>query len=510
MASDLSRKGFFNAMVFMFNIVVTTIVGFIITPLLFGYLGPAQFATWKICQRLLSFVSAADGRATQALKWTIANVQDSDDFELKQRQVGSALIVWLRFLPLVLVGGFTIVWFSPSFIGDLDPSMYFMTQITCALLLLNLFLMPLKAIPEAVMVGMNIGYKSNWVESVIAVFSAIVMVVVAYLGWGMIGLGGVMVAAGILGGILKLYLAKRFLKWFAAKKPTKRELKKFFGFSIWIFAWTFVDKLMLSSDLVILGMAASLEEVSVFVFYSYGMYTTITICGLSVSSIIPGLGGLVGKGAYERVMGIYNELFIFIWGCISVCGTTIILLNHSFVKLWIGDDIHITNFENLLLVILMAQLVLIRKDAYIIDVTLDIKNKVIIGFISVVISIALAYVFSMFIFEKPMAGLMLGFIIGRLLLSFYYPIFVIREIRGDILNYLYYTMRPTLVTLAMFAFAYKYQGTFLLTSWFSFVSWLIILSILIIIIVFVLGLNKSQKLSVVKRLQRLPVLKKVL
>src|SRR2546425_7436436 len=58
-------------------------------------------------------MSAADGRPTEALRLLIATKQGADDPMEHRRAVGSALVVWLWFLPLVAGVGAVLVWLSP-------------------------------------------------------------------------------------------------------------------------------------------------------------------------------------------------------------------------------------------------------------------------------------------------------------------------------------------------------------------------------------------------------------
>ena len=51
------------------------------------------------------YLTPGSGRPTYALKWTLVNQQASDDYEQKRRYIGSTLIIWLLFLPVLLVLG---------------------------------------------------------------------------------------------------------------------------------------------------------------------------------------------------------------------------------------------------------------------------------------------------------------------------------------------------------------------------------------------------------------------
>jgi len=55
--------------------------------------------------RLVTYMSAADGRPTEAIRLMVANRQAVDDATTQRRYVGAALAVWLLFLPIITAAG---------------------------------------------------------------------------------------------------------------------------------------------------------------------------------------------------------------------------------------------------------------------------------------------------------------------------------------------------------------------------------------------------------------------
>ena len=95
---SLSKKASLNVMTMALDHGSRLIVSFIITPLLVSGLGEFFYGVWQVLKQLVGQISPASGRATQALKWTIARQQASSDFEKKRRHIGSPLVVWLLLL----------------------------------------------------------------------------------------------------------------------------------------------------------------------------------------------------------------------------------------------------------------------------------------------------------------------------------------------------------------------------------------------------------------------------
>src|SRR5438067_11365383 len=102
----------------------------IFVPILVGGLGRSLYGVWEMLGRLVGYMTAGDGRPTQALRLVISNLQASDDDGAKRRYVGGAIVVWLLFLPVVLAAGAGLVWFAPT-ITTVAPALVPVVRLTC-------------------------------------------------------------------------------------------------------------------------------------------------------------------------------------------------------------------------------------------------------------------------------------------------------------------------------------------------------------------------------------------
>lgn len=499
---NLTQSTFLNAASSLFNYGTGIVVAFILNPLLLAFLGAELFGTWKICQRLLTYVSATDGRASQALKWTIASRRSTSETEQKQREIGCAIIVWLRFLPLILVAGGLLSWFSPHFIHDLPARYFTITRLTCAVLVVNLLLFPLKSIPESVMVGMNLGYKTTWINAFGNLLGGILMALAAWIGWGLVGLATALLVASLFRGGAILFQARRKLPWFAVRKPEKGEVGEFFNFSIWVLAWTFVNKFLLSSDIIILGLISSAGLVASYSLTFYAVQTLINLSAILVTSGMPGMGDIVGRGELKKASAVRSEIMVSSWLMAVVVGSMVLLLNRPFITLWVGAE-HFVGFgQNLLMVILMTQLIFIRNDAFIVDVTLKIRTKVLWGGFSTVVGLTLALLLGRYL-ASPIAGVLTGLIGGRLILSILYPWLVGRHFQENFLKLTPRVIRQTFVLAILFGVSGYSAPRINIQTW----PELFILGIISLLTVsgvaFVLGLDAEQKRQMMFRVRQL-------
>ena len=217
----------------------------------------------------------------------------------------------------------------------------------------------------------------------------------------------------------------------------------------------FVNKFFLNSEIVILGMVSTTTTVTIYTITQYSIQLGIHLAALVVGASLSGLGGVIGTGEFQKASEIRTELFSILWLFLTVLGCSILMWNRSFVGLWVGSEYFANLLVNALMVLLVFQVVFIRADAFILNVTLDIKKKVLYGAVSTALSIGLAY-WGCLCFE--MAGLIIGLIIGRGVMTALFPWLVCKSLDISFLHQLPGMLRP-LLTLAMLFLLSMYLGS---------------------------------------------------
>jgi O-antigen/teichoic acid export membrane protein len=419
-AGRLTQKAYLNGLAALLDYSAKVVVTSLITPVLVAGLGSSLFGVWQILSKLITYISAADGRPTQALKWVIANQQSINNDELKRRQVGSALGVWLLFLPILIALGTVLVWFVPM-ITKVPGELYSTVRYSCALLVINLLLTNLIALPESVLRGMNLGYKRMGLQAGLNVVGGAITVGAIYLGLGLIGVTAAQVVLTGLTGVLFWLVVKKYVAWFGIIRPSFRDVRSFLTISNWWLAWSWITKVMMASDVVILGIMASASVVTSYALTSYAGLAVLSASTVMIGAATPGLGGVIGSNNFEKASRLREEMMTASWLFVTAAGSTILLWNRSFVFLWVGQEHYAGFWPNLLIVLLVAQLVFIRNHTYIIDLTLKMRKKVIVGSVAVALSIGLS---ALLIPLLGITGLCLGMLAGRMLLTIYYPTLV--------------------------------------------------------------------------------------
>jgi len=449
--ASLMKKASLNALASVLDYAARLLAGFVMTPFLVAGLGDYGYGVWQVLGRLVGYVSPASGRPSQALKWTIAKLQFSTDYEEKRRQVGSALQVWFLFLPVLTLGGAVLTWFAPVWLRS-SPALTWSVRAAAALLVVDMIMTSLTEVPRSVLQGENLGYKRMGLSAGLVFVGTGLTALALWLEAGLVGVATAELARTLLTGLLFLQVTRAYVPWFGAARPLKGAVRQFLGLSGWFLAWNLIMQLMRGSDVVILGFFGSPELVTGYSLTRYAPETIVSLVAIVVFGITPGLGGIIGAGKLDRAIRVRNEIMTFTWLLMTCLGATILLWNAALVRLWVGPQYYMGALSNLLVMVMVGQFVLIRNDANIIDLTLDLRRKVLAGLFSTSLSVVVAALAVGWL-RMGVVGLCASFIASRLMLSLGYPWLVGRFLGVPLRDQLRSAVRPALVTALLFGVA---------------------------------------------------------
>jgi O-antigen/teichoic acid export membrane protein len=462
----LTQKATLNMVASFLDYGARIVVGFLLNPILVSRLGDSVFGVYQVLGRLIGYATPAGGRPSQALKWTLAHHQHSTDYEEKRRQVGSALTVWFIFLPPLAIAAGILGWFAPVWLNVPD-NLTTTVRLAAALLAADLIVTNLATIPQSVLQGENLGYKRMGLSTVLVVAGGGLTALVVVLGGGLVGVAASVVATTAVTGLLFVWVAERNVDWFGMERMSVRAVFPFMRLSGWFLLWNLVMQVMRGSDVVVLGIAGSTELVAVYVLARYVPEAIFGGVAIVVSGVMPGLGGLIGARQGERAARIRSESMSMTWLIATAVGAVYLLFGEAFLRLWVGESYYPGQLASFLIIVMVLQFALIRNDAAIIDLTLDLRAKVLLGFLSAAIAVGLGIVFVQALDEK-ITGLALGFIVGRAVQSVAYPWLVGRAFGISARRQVVGVVRPGIVTAVL------YVGAVLLVPEAGTSSWLVL------------------------------------
>jgi hypothetical protein len=192
---------------------------------------------------------------------------------------------------------------------------------------------------------------------------------------------------------------------------------------------------------------------------------------------------------------------LFTWLIVTAFGSTMLLWNRSFVQLWVGSGYYAGTLANLLMILVVVQFVFIRNDANIIDLTLDLRTKVLTGLLSAGVSAAISAAL-IARFKLGIVGLTLGFLAGQSLLSVVYPLLVGRFLGLSPASQLRGVLRPACVTALVSALLAWLGHRVLVAAWPALLVSGGMTLLLVSLVVVYAGTTREQKAGLVRRLRR--------
>jgi len=493
----LTGRASLNAVQSLLDYAARLGVGLVVTPLLVSRLGRELFGVWEMLNRLIGYMSAADGRPTEALRLVIATKQAAADPLEHRRAVGSALVVWLLFSPLLAGLGTVLVWVSPV-VTKVPPALYTTVRLASAALLVSLLLGGLASVPESVLRGMNLGYKRMGFQAGLNVIGGVLTAGAIYAGLGLVGVAGAQVALMVITGVCFWILVKHYVASFGVARPSTRDVRALLGMSAWIAIGEVVAKVALASDVIILGMVVSPALVTTYVLTGYAGRIALGLHVFTTGAAMPGLGGVIGRGEYEWAARLRHEIMNLTWLFVTAVGATILLWNRSFLALWVGPENYAGFWTNLLIVIATAQTALVRTDAYVLDATLQPRLRVgvaaIAGVAIVGASIALTP-------SLGIIGVCLGVLVGRLVQTIAYPLLVDRCLHRPARLAVRSIARPLAVMLLIFGATAAVGDRVLAHHWLGWAVGVVASLALLIAVAFVAGLSAETRATVLGRLR---------
>ncbi|HEV2750083.1 MAG TPA: AAA family ATPase [Gemmatimonadales bacterium] len=491
----LTHRATLNVVASLLDYGAKLAVGVVVVPILVSGLGRTLYGVWEMLGRLVGYMTAGDGRPTQALRLVVSNLQGSPDDSAKRRYVGGSLVVWLLFLPLVVVIGGALIWLAPT-ITKTAPALAGGVRLTAALLTVSLVFGNLASLPESVLRGMNLGYKRMGLQAGLEVVGGALMAGAIYLGLGMMGAAGAQVAFALLMGLTFWWVVKKYVPWFGIERPTRADVKGLLSLSLWYSAGEAITKLQLASDVLILGMVLSPTVVTSYALTSYATRTAINLQSLAAGGAIPGIGGVIGEQQLAKAVRLRNELLALTWLFATTVGGTILLWNRSFLTLWVGGVNYAGPWVNLLIVAIMAQTAFVRADAYVIDAALQPRLRVFVTAIAATLTIVLATVLTM---RFGTVGLCLGIIAGRLTQSITYPHLVRRCLGVTSRPDLWAVGRPLLVMALLFGAGAWLGDRILVHHWLAWLGAVVATVAVVLALAFVTGLPAEGRAAVLRR-----------
>jgi O-antigen/teichoic acid export membrane protein len=375
---DEKKRIRLNSLSYYAQFGLTAVFALVTSPALASYLGSAAFGAWRISQRVVEILAFADGRLGQYLKFSVAtNIAEKKDGQQIQNNVRAALAFTTKRILLIVVALAllsAILLISPELLGAEYYSLLgeyypFLTAFFFAAIV-NAFV----AIPEAALTAAGKSYVPALSQAGGAAVLAALIIVCCKFDLPVFWLGAAPVAAATVTFMAIHIGARRQLTWYPSLQgrnlgwdELRIQNKKLSDSSVEVSVWYGVEKLLLASDMLLIGWLLGATQVAAYTFSSYIYQTGISISLLGTSARVPFLVKALKSdnldAAAKRTVEMRRRV-LFVTAFVALVN---VLINSQFVDLWVGFSQYMGRDVDVLLGLALIQVGMIRCDCQILD-----------------------------------------------------------------------------------------------------------------------------------------------
>lgn len=489
---NLKYKAFLNSVTTIIDFSARLAVTFFVTPFILKGLGNSLYGTWKVLPQIIGYANLADLKSTESLKWIIAKERSKLDLDELRKYVTSTIVVLGLNLPILLLLSTFLVWYSPFIVG-IEFEYHGLIRLTASLMFFDFLIQKFFAIVEAVLRGMNIGFKGIGVKSLVIIISGFFQYLVIILEYGLVALAAVQIFSTILTGYIIFNIVKRNVSWFGLGRYDKKKAIQILKHSGWYSVYGGIEMAIENSDKILLSYLLGPIFVTKYVITEFLIKSVQSIINNATLGIMPGMSLLVGEKRNESFIEYRNLVMQLTWLLIVSLGAVVIIFNESFISLWVGSDNFAGKTVNFLILIIVSQYLFVKNDAFFVVSVLETRKISLIGFGAVTLSIFFSY---FLIIELQIIGLCIGIILGRIILSIYYPL-VLKGILQTSNNINFFTIRMFLASVIIWSLAYYFNNYIYISEWVSLTIYMLIIFGAVFVFSFYCGLNQDYRKKII-------------
>lgn len=493
---SLKKIIFLNTLTGWIDKIVSILVNFIIRPFIIHGLGVSMFGVWEMLNKMTDLMASADFRAATTVKWFLSINREKESYWELNRKISAGFIASLCIIPLYLLIGSIIVYYSPL-VTKVDSSYYLMVRIASSILLLSFVVTQVFFIYEQILQGMNMAYKRIGARAFITILGGGLTYFVLKNAWGIPGLVGVNLFVVVTTGITFWLVVRENLNWVRIHIVPWREVLSFIKISFLFMIDKFLSIIHKSIDVLLLGYLLSSSIVAAYTISSYVIISLIGFINMIVASIITGVTPMVKENDVRKLLSSRSYILLIIIAIYSISASFILLFNDSFIHLWTKEELFLGQLNNLLILVFLFIRTLADIDKSFLCMYLKVKIVNINSFVSLMVMVILTFIL---IKGFGVTGMLIGLILSQLLFMFLNAYSLRKIVNIPLMSFVHIPYRMVIALLFVWIISYRIGNLLKVDSWLELCICMLLTLMLIIAYVLFVGLGKQQRAEVLKRI----------
>lgn len=485
---SLKRKSIYTGLTKLFNIGLSFVVQFVITPFILGSLGKELFGVYTIINKMQGYISVVDLRPTAILRYKLASIQTKNDIRSSKEYIGSSLIISAILLPfMVFIGWLLSIGFEHYFKID---NQYISVGKT-AIIVLSIFIgiKGFLGFPEAIVRGNNAEYRLFFTEPIRLIVYSLFVYLFIINGYGLLGVISAIIIAGFLDFVLKLILQRKLFPKYKPVVPSNNKVKEFLGKGSWYLLSSLSSQVINTSDIMIIGLTIGAKSVTIYALSKAMLFRVSESFSNVLGGITSSIGHLISDDNAKKLIEVRRKLLRYniIFGCLIVA--FFICFNESFVGLWVDSTNYIGENGNLVLCFCgLFTLMCLANEIFINSLQLfKVKSKILL--FTVFIFLISAYFLSK---QHGLLGIAISLFVSKFIQWISYEILVQKYFAINVIGVIEDNYKSIILLLLIILFR-VYFVNIEVNSWLAFVFQSIIFFVIYTLIVIGLILTKLER-----------------
>ncbi len=475
------------------NIILTNIVGIVLTPFIISKLGDGEFGLYTLIGSIVGYISVLDFGLNNTIIRFVSKYRAEKDRIGEENFLATSMLIYAVISVVVILAGIICYYNLESiFENSLTNTEIDKAKIMFAILILNLAI----SLPGGAFNGICFGLEQFVFPKVIGIvrylLRTIVVVAILLLGGKAISLVVIDTVFNVLIILINIvYVFKKLKVKIKLHQLEKRLIKEIFGFSVWIFVAALVSQFQWKAGQMVLGLLTNTTIVAIFgvgimLGTYYGAFSH-AISGVFLPKATQmAVAKSDGKALTDMMIKIGRISFVALLYILGAFG----LFGKQFVFLWVGETYY-DAYWIALIIMLAYTPPLVQAFGHSI---LEAKNKLSYKVITYLICIGLGTILGGFLVKEfgaigMISGSTIGWIIGQIILNVYYT----KVIGININRFFKELMHKLLVAFAFVVLIgvaiYFIPGN----GWFNFLLKCILYSIVFVVVIFYKGIHKHEQ-----------------
>lgn len=319
--------------------VVMAVAGFVLVPIVLSYVGREDYGLWATIGQLLGYLALFDLGVGSAVVRRAAQLRESDDRDVVNRMVSTAVAMYSVLGGAFLASGIAIAVVLPRW------SVITAERSSVAVVIFALMISyTAVSFPLRVATSTLIGYQRMATVNLLNLAGSILTILIAVgllkFGAGLLALPIGSVVAGMAAAITGLIILRVVIpglrvRWRYVSAVEAREL---FRWSWQLFLNNIAVVVIYQTDNLVIAAGAGLEAVTIYTLTSrLPLYAMPLIFALS-DSCLPAAVELWEQGNRERLRAVYQRVLQVTSAAAFGIAAMAWIFNDSFMRLWVGEQ----------------------------------------------------------------------------------------------------------------------------------------------------------------------------